>query len=515
MKASAHSIRLAVSRLRSLPNEIWPRIISTSVSPTIEAEKAVSNLHLNLEKLDAFYADENRSSYFPYLAETELNSHLAAIEQKASEFGGSPTSEIADALVGFSDGLYTVSLRYGLITFGLDGNEIKTARAEAKSFLENIRSTSEKIHGEAKNIVARVHGIAEETQNEFSQKTDDLKKKLESVLAQCQEQATRLEVESGRSKEKLDEIEEERQSLAKIITQINDLNAQAAKAAKESIESSVAIGAELKSGQETRAKLKTEADQITEFYKTIEIHQGTMAEVQKKSEAKFNALNDNHDKLQKIYQQQTDAVVKKNQDLLKQIEGHLQRAIGASLFGAFDTRRKGLFWGRWIWMGIMIASVVAAGVLSYSLASSLTESGSAINGSQPQWIELAFFIKLSAVIPITFALIFSARQYTNERRTEEEYAFKSSISFSLEPYKTLLQQMKNDGHEAQASFVEKLLTEIFDNPVKRIYGDRERNSQTKSMSLRDVKALAMVSKDFDLSKAKELIEFIQSGSGHR
>jgi hypothetical protein len=152
-------------------------------------------------------------------------------------------------------------------------------------------------------------------------------------------------------------------------------------------------------------------------------------------------------------------------------------------------------------MGIMVAAVVAAGLLSWSLANSLTGSGS-------QGLELAFFVKLSVAVPITFALIFSAKQYSNERRTEEEYAFKASISFSLQPYKTLLQQMKTDGHEAQAAFVEKLLTEIFDNPVKRIYGDRDRNASGKALSMRELKALAAVSKDFDLGKTKELIELV-------
>lgn len=505
MKSTAHAIRSAVSRLRVHPEDAWGRVISTSKSPSIEAEKAISNLHLNLEKLEQFYGDENRSAYFPYTAENELNTYLLQLEQRISEFAGSQTPEIAETLLIAADGLYTASLRYGLITFGLDGNELKKVRAEANSYLESLKTTANSVESDARAIVGKVHELANESQADFSQKTDTLKGKLEAVLALCQEQATRLEAEAKLSKTKMEEIEKERQQLVKVVAQVNELNAQAEKSAKDSTENSAATGAELKSSQEMRAKLKTEIDQISEFFKKIELHQGMMAEVQKKSEAKFNTLNETHDQLQKLYQQQTDAVVKKNQDLQKQIEGHLQRAIGASLFGAFDTRRKGLYWGRWVWMGIMIAAVIAAGLLSWSLASSLTGTGT-------QGLELAFFIKLSAVIPITFALIFAAKQYSNERRTEEEYAFKASISFSLQPYKTLLQQMKNDGHEAQAAFVEKLLTEIFDNPVKRIYGDRDRSGTNKTLSLREIRSLVAVSKDFDIAKTKELLELIQAGA---
>jgi hypothetical protein len=105
-------------------------------------------------------------------------------------------------------------------------------------------------------------------------------------------------------------------------------------------------------------------------------------------------------------------LVKKNEDLQAEIKVHLRKVIGSSLFHAFDTRRRWLGLGKWIWAAILLLAVIAGCLLSAWLAKSITGGG----------LEFAFFVKLSAVIPISFAIFFAARQHGNERRTEEEYA---------------------------------------------------------------------------------------------
>ena len=116
---------------------------------------------------------------------------------------------------------------------------------------------------------------------------------------------------------------------------------------------------------------------------------------------------------------------------------------------------------------------------------------------------------------MTFTILFAAKQYSNERRTEEEYAFKSAISVSLEPYKDLLQRMKESGHGDEAKFVEKLLLEVFDNPVKRVYANPSITTELDEYQakLKDLKKLLEMSKNVDPEKAKQLIDLFQNTLG--
>ena len=77
------------------------------------------------------------------------------------------------------------------------------------------------------------------------------------------------------------------------------------------------------------------------------------------------------------------------------------------------------------------------------------------------------YSRLVIVAPLVFLITFTAKRYTSERRAEEEWAFKSAISVSLDPFRDLIARMKMDGHET--AFVERLVSEIFDNPTKRLY----------------------------------------------
>ena len=77
------------------------------------------------------------------------------------------------------------------------------------------------------------------------------------------------------------------------------------------------------------------------------------------------------------------------------------------------------------------------------------------------------YARLVIVAPLAFLIAFTAKRYSSELRAEEEWAFKSAISISLDPFRDLIARMKKEGHET--AFVERLVSEIFDNPAKRLY----------------------------------------------
>ena len=85
-------------------------------------------------------------------------------------------------------------------------------------------------------------------------------------------------------------------------------------------------------------------------------------------------------------------------------------------------------------------------------------------------------------------MFFAATQYKKERQAEEEYAFKSAISLSLEPYRDLLVRMRKEDQE-EADFVKRLMEDVFDNPVMRLFNIEEEEERMAKMILNFLKKL--------------------------
>ena len=95
-----------------------------------------------------------------------------------------------------------------------------------------------------------------------------------------------------------------------------------------------------------------------------------------------------------------------------------------SVFSQFGITVLGIWFGivrvrRW---AVAIAVLVA---LSIVITTVIAYEAKFYNAH-----DFAFRIKLSLTIPLGFAITFCTIQYSRERRLEEEYAFKASISRS-------------------------------------------------------------------------------------
>lgn len=107
------------------------------------------------------------------------------------------------------------------------------------------------------------------------------------------------------------------------------------------------------------------------------------------------------------------------------------RATGYSLFHSFQKRQEDLAKAKKGW-------AIALGV---SVSISLLASGCFIWSLQfVKQYDAAFFLKLSICLPIIYTIAFCNLQYSRERALEEEYAFKSNISISLDPYERLVKR---------------------------------------------------------------------------
>jgi hypothetical protein len=179
--------------------------------------------------------------------------------------------------------------------------------------------------------------------------------------------------------------------------------------------------------------------------------------------------------------QATDALVAELAKLRDQIRNQLQQATGFTLFGAFQARQNALVTAKKIWVGaIIVLLVVSAGVTIWIAY----EAQSYTAGS------LAFWVKLSITIPLGFAISFCAVQYGRERRLEEEYAFKSSISVSLNPYRDLvLSILEKNGNLDQGKYTEFVIESVknvFTPPTERVFDAQKKDTGLTQKTFKQV-----------------------------
>ena len=139
-------------------------------------------------------------------------------------------------------------------------------------------------------------------------------------------------------------------------------------------------------------------------------------------------------------------------------------ATGYSLFHSFQKRQLDIAKGKRLWgyalFGLVLVSLTMSGIFIWSL----------------QYVKVynaAFYMKLSISVPLIYAIAFCHSQYSRERRLEEEYAFKSNISISLEPYQKLVGQMvdktKPEELSKYTAFIIDSVTRVFTSPTEHIF----------------------------------------------
>ena len=92
--------------------------------------------------------------------------------------------------------------------------------------------------------------------------------------------------------------------------------------------------------------------------------------------------------------------------------------------------------------------------------------------------QATFTLKVLATLLGLVVLGFCASQYGKERSLEEQYAFKSTLSLSLTPYKDVLEALiKSEATDTQIEFFVGGVQEIFSKPTyiekrKRFFGNK-------------------------------------------
>jgi len=163
-------------------------------------------------------------------------------------------------------------------------------------------------------------------------------------------------------------------------------------------------------------------------------------------------------------QKKTDSLIGELSKLKDQVREQIQQATGFTLFGAFQSRQNQIAKSKNFWVyAIAVLVIVSAAVTVWIAHEAQYYKAS----------DFAFWIKLSLTVPLGFALTFCTVQYSRERRLEEEYAFKSSISVSLNPYRDLIHSMLAKDEDADQTkyteFVIDSVRNVFTPPTDKVF----------------------------------------------
>jgi hypothetical protein len=178
-----------------------------------------------------------------------------------------------------------------------------------------------------------------------------------------------------------------------------------------------------------------------------------------------------------------DSEAKKLTTYLRELEDRInisiERATGYTLFHSFQTRQLELKTSKYLWAVALLACVAASILLSWFFIRSL--------GTAHEFNPL-FVMKLSISLPVIFAITFCSVQYSKERRLEEEYAFKSNISISLEPYQKLVASLVNQGDEQEkakyTAFIISSINRVFTSPTGLVFDSDDKGGETANSLLK-------------------------------
>lgn len=147
-----------------------------------------------------------------------------------------------------------------------------------------------------------------------------------------------------------------------------------------------------------------------------------------------------------------------------QIKDQIEKAIGFSLFGAFQKRQESIVASKKFWQWALFICVAAGVLLGIYFLFTFRNMPS---------FNYLYLARLALSLPVIYAISFCSIQYSKERRLEEEYAFKASISVSLNPYQELvgrLVDMKVPEERAKyADFIIDSIESVFSSPTDKVY----------------------------------------------
>jgi len=350
----------------------------------------------------------------------------------------------------------------GLLAKLRDAEALRDAAQASSKQLEDFNHRAELSISELDQLQKKAAGLAETSTADqlkvaaayasVQQSSEDAARLL-SAITTSSGQATTLKDQIAEAFLAIDPRRTELTTSIQAAEQANLTNQNAANALlkKTADESAAALAAQQASASALELKLTNSATVVeTAIRDSFEaFSSGAAANLQK--------LLDEH-------AQELSAMKSRLAEHENQIKVQIERAIGVSLFGAFQKRQESIVRSKQFWQNALFVSVVAGILLGVYFVFEL---------GQGHGFSYAYLAKLTLSLPVIYAISFCSIQYGKERRLEEEYAFKASISVSLTPYQDLvgkLIDLKNPEERAKyTEFIIASITSIFSSPTDKVY----------------------------------------------
>lgn len=183
-----------------------------------------------------------------------------------------------------------------------------------------------------------------------------------------------------------------------------------------------------------------------------------------RSETEVQSVVEKGNEAVRLGNEEHSRLVRELDELEGRIRTAIERATGFTLFHAFQERQIQIvkskqFWARALG-GCVAVAIIVAGLFVYHYR-------------DLDVVTPSFFLKLSISIPMIYAIAFCNMQYSRERKLEEEYAFKSSVSLSLDPYQrlvgTLIDKADKEEMAKYTAFIIDSVNRVFTPPAEHAF----------------------------------------------
>ncbi|MGB6973135.1 MAG: hypothetical protein WBD67_00485 [Terracidiphilus sp.] len=245
-------------------------------------------------------------------------------------------------------------------------------------------------------------------------------------------------------------------------------------------------------GQQENSSNKTTADALAKEISTnIDGIKAAIKEFETTSQkdlaAALQQSNDSLEKLGKDWQADAKALLAGETEKLQsltvelkelelQIKDQIEKAIGFSLFGAFQRRQESIVTSKKFWQWALFICTGAGVALGIYFICTFQHM---------QSFNYLYLAKLALSLPVIYAISFCSIQYSKERRLEEEYAFKASISVSLNPYQELVGRLVDlkvpEERAKYADFIISSIESVFSSPTDKVYDANTASTESKGI----------------------------------
>lgn len=338
-----------------------------------------------------------------------------------------------------------------------------------KGIFSRARDIVERLSGAEGSALSKIAVAEEDALREIKGSTErasSAASSAELLNAEVQNIRTKAEEASIRSQSVSAEFDNHLKTLKARDEESQKLQ-EKAQAHSKGIEAAEAEAkAHVKDVLDSKAQIKNQFTEISQFYGEIGDRKNELLNIKNTSAKDLNEMRDKFSEEQASQQEKNKLLFKEVEDVKEEIKSHLQSAVGVSLFSAFDVRKQNIVKAKWVWLAVFVLSV---GLCIYWVDHIIK----GLSGT----LDLAFAVRTVLAALLGYFVYFCAKQYERERRAEEEYAFKSVTSLSLKPYHDLLVETKNQNVDDE--FMKKMMAEIFDNPVKRLFAEGKSSSKVQ------------------------------------